>query len=306
VEAGVRRIAADRIDDALAAIDDVNLDRDKAVHTVRKRCKELRALVRLVAPSLRRNAKGEDRAIRGIARSLCGQRDAAVMAATFERIAAEDAARLDPAVVDTVRHALANAKAPYADPARALDGVRDPLLAARGRATAWRLDEKGWKALSDGLERTFRSARKAMKPALKSGDDEELHEWRKDVKAHAYHLRILRPLWPEVLKPASAAADRLGEALGEHHDLAVLATRIEADADRLGWQDSVVPLVAICRERQDGLEREAASLGARLFAEKPGAIADRLGGYWTAWRRETRQLREAARERGVPAGALAA
>lgn len=51
VEAGMRRIAAEQIERAIAEIDDTGLDRHETVHQVRKRCKKVRGLVRLVRPA---------------------------------------------------------------------------------------------------------------------------------------------------------------------------------------------------------------------------------------------------------------
>ena len=66
VEQAVRRIACEQIDRALAEIDDDGLDFARKVHQVRKRCKKLRGLVRLVRPALdaygRENAAFRDAA----------------------------------------------------------------------------------------------------------------------------------------------------------------------------------------------------------------------------------------------------
>ncbi len=48
VEANLRKIAASQINRAIAEIDDPDLEPHKTVHQVRKRCKKLRGLVRLV------------------------------------------------------------------------------------------------------------------------------------------------------------------------------------------------------------------------------------------------------------------
>ena len=52
VERGVKRMAREQIDKALAEIDSDELDVHERVHQVRKRCKKLRAIARLVRPAL--------------------------------------------------------------------------------------------------------------------------------------------------------------------------------------------------------------------------------------------------------------
>lgn len=295
VEEAVRRIAVERIDDAIAAIDDPAVPREKAVHTVRKRCKELRALIRLVGPAFA-DAKAENRAYRDIARSLSGQRDAQVMAETFEALVAGRIETLDAGAVEAVRTALRQRAAPEegGDLGEALAAARVALAEARLRALAWSLDARGWNALAEGLEATYRDARREMRKALATEDGRLMHEWRKDAKYHYNQLGIVRPLWPKVLKRVVKEADGLAENLGAHHDLEVLADWLERRGRRLGGPDAVGPLVALCRARQEEIVRKARSAGERLFAEKPPAFARRMKGYWSVWRREPERVEEPA------------
>lgn len=295
----IRRIAVERIDDAVAAIDDPDVSRDKAVHTVRKRCKDLRALVRLTEPVLAGAGK-EDRAFRDLARGLSGFRDAAVRANTFESLVSGRTDTLDPATVAAVRAYLATDTAPTdnADKGRAeredaLAVARDRLAAARLNALSWKIGAKGWRAFGEGLEETYRKARRRMARALADEKPRSFHEWRKDAKYHGHHLKVLRPLWPAVMKPAARAADDLAETLGNHHDLEVLAATLKKEADALGGKAAVEPLIALCKARQDAHARLARSAGARLFAEKPKAFSHRMHAYWSAWRREQRDENDA-------------
>lgn len=288
VEEAVRRIAVERIDDAVAAIDDPGVTRAKAVHTVRKRCKELRALVRLVGPVFA-HSKRENRAFRDIARGLSGQRDATVMAETFEGLVKGRTEQLDQATLSAARALLAEDAGPAdaGEEAEAIARARESLAAARLRALEWSLDAKGWRAFGEGLGTTYAKARKRMGPALASEDGEPMHEWRKEAKYHYNQMRVMRPLWAEVLKPVSGVADELGEALGAHHDLEVLAALIGKNRERLGGEAAISPLLALCRAEQARHAATARAAGERLFAEKPKAFCRRMRSYWSVWRRET-------------------
>ena len=50
LEDGLKRIAREQVDRAIAEIDDESLPRDEAIQQVRKRCKKIRGAVRLVRP----------------------------------------------------------------------------------------------------------------------------------------------------------------------------------------------------------------------------------------------------------------
>ncbi|MEZ5297567.1 MAG: CHAD domain-containing protein [Ilumatobacteraceae bacterium] len=84
---GVRRIALGHTDRAIAALGpDFADDPDDAVHEVRKRCKKIRAMARLV----RRPFGGAYREVNGLARDAARElgtfRDARALLATFERL----------------------------------------------------------------------------------------------------------------------------------------------------------------------------------------------------------------------------
>ena len=55
---GLRRIAVEQLDRAIDEVDDATIDRNVVVHQVRKRCKKIRAMLRLVnLPSISTNMK---------------------------------------------------------------------------------------------------------------------------------------------------------------------------------------------------------------------------------------------------------
>jgi CHAD domain-containing protein len=107
-----------------------------------------------------------------------------------------------------------------------------------------------------------------------------LHEWRKRVKDHHFHLRLLRELWPPVVKPVEAQAGRLGELLGAEHDLAVLGQTL---ADGSVGESELVQELAERIAAERASRREAAfALGARLYAQRPEAYGLHVRALWKA------------------------
>jgi CHAD domain-containing protein len=189
-------------------------------------------------------------------------------------------------------------------PARMLSALRDNLLASRSYARSeaetatateaaiheltehrtaidrWDFNAEGWGAIQDGLRRTYRHGRKAFQQARAVPSTRHLHEWRKRVKDHWYHLRLLTAVCGPVVGGASQEADRLSDLLGEEHDLAVLMAALgDAHADP---SVDVQYLSGLIDRRRKELQREAGQLGARLFAEKPASFERRLRSYWKA------------------------
>jgi CHAD domain-containing protein len=283
--AGARRIAAGQIAAAIRAVDTAAQDPVEAVHDVRKRCKKLRGLVRLIRPGFAAYAE-ENVAYRDIGRSLSGARDADARIETYDRLAKYYAGQIDRSATASVRRRLTlDRKA--ADPEgaeHALAEVRQALEAARARAASWQVEGSAQAVLTQGLRKSYARGGKAMKQAGKRGDVDSFHDWRKRCKYHRQHLRLLRAAWPKQIEARAEAAKTLADMLGMHHDLADLREPLVAEPDRYGGIRDIELLVGLIDRRQAALEREAMALGARLFADAPDALAARMGAYWRAWR----------------------
>lgn len=283
----LRRIAVAQIDGAIGKIDDHGLASDIVVHEVRKACKKLRGLLRIVRPAFD-GYKAENAAFRDMAAVLSPLRDATVLIETYDRLVDSCDGDIERTAFAPVRRRLTfrqkalDRDATSAD--RKLGDVRDLLLAARARVAQWKLAASDFAALQDGLGDTYRSARKAMKTAARSTDVETLHDWRKYVKYHAYQARLIEPVWPAAMQAHRQTADRLNDLLGDHHDLAVLDELLRRVPDEFGHAAGLAALRSLIRKRQALLAGQSFALGARLFAEPTGQLVQRWGTYWTQWR----------------------
>ncbi len=296
---GVRRVAKSQIDAALAEIDDEGIDRTETVHQVRKRCKKLRGLLRLVRPAFPAYAD-ENAAFRDAARLLSGVRDAAVMVETYDALAARFGRDFDAARFQPVRDHLVERKRAVEGEGELVDArlalFRETMEEARKRAKAWTLEAEGAAALAGGYEKTFKRGAKALKAARAEPAAENLHELRKRAKYHWYHVRLLREVWPAVTAALDDELDRLGDLLGDEHDLAVFEEEI-GRLSRAGVERDVLKdLAALARRRREELQTAALALAARAFSGKAGAAAKRMGALWEAWqaRPDTRDPAEAA------------
>ena len=273
VEAALRRIAREEAEGALEQAQG-NGDLAPRVHSMRKTVKKLRGLLRLVRPVLPQ-AKPENEVLRDAGRGLSGLRDAAVQLATVER--------LSQGMPEERRRRLL---APFQEAAREHDAEAAPRLlpafaaamaSLRDRSEGWHLKRDGWDALEPGLEATWSAARAGQKEARKNPGPEALHEWRKRVKDHWYQARLLRPIWPAMMDPHVAAADELGELLGQVNDLAVLRDRLEAAPLEEALRSEARDLADL---RHAELMARAVPLGRRLLAGKAQALTARWGAWW--------------------------
>jgi CHAD domain-containing protein len=288
----VRRVARDRLDDAIATLDQLGEGdasaaeasaTEEGVHDVRKRCKEVRALARLVRAPLGDEFERFNATVRDAADVLAPIRDAQAVLATLDDLrAVGNAVEPDLERVRGIQAAAAEqaTRAIHSGDAR-IDHARELLVDARKRVQRWQLPD-GFEAIGPGLERSYRRGRRTLREAIERPTDEHVHEWRKSVKNLWYHTRLLAPSAPSALAPAITALDNLAEALGDDHDLAVLVERLAADPHRYGGGLHAINAIEIARSQQAVLRRPAFRLGATVYAEKPNAFVARIEAYWTS------------------------
>ena len=273
LQQALRRIADEELSAARRVLDDSGLS-PHAVHDVRKRAKKLRGLLRLLEGSFPDHAR-ENAALRDAGLLLALRRDAEVRLATFEGLFPDSPPALEP----LRRLLVLERDAPPAASHQA-DAMKI-LRALHGRVHHWTLTGKDRKILVDGLARTRRRAAQAMKKAARSPGFDAIHDWRKRAKDFWYQTRLLTPIWPEALGPLARAAEDLTEALGLHHDIAVLQGHLPpgvltAKAEALFNRTA--------RAAQKDIEAHVFAEGRRLFAGDPKEMAKLWGRWWTLWR----------------------
>ncbi len=250
------------------------LPQAELVHELRTNVKKVRALLRLVRPTFRDYAT-ENAALREAAGMLTALRDAEVLGQTFDSIAAHVHTPTD--VLTALRAQVIRSTAGPGDAQVLLQAHADAIARIDRRARDWKVAGDGFAALRAGLERSWAAAQKAMRAARSDPGGEALHLWRKRVKDHWYHARLLQPIWPETMVHHMAAAETLGELLGDARDLAFLA---EALADLPEAAD----IRTAARDEEARLLGNARALGRRFLSEPAGDLSRRWRGWWDIWR----------------------
>ncbi len=279
---GIRRVISEQIERALAELADERLERSHVIHQVRKRCKKIRGALRLVRDGTE-VYRAENRRYRDAARRLSELRDADVMIDTYDLLADHFADEIDGRTIQPIRRQLAARRQALtqstAEGTGRLDEVRTSLLEGRRIVAAMGISADDPGILLAGLRRTYARGRKASEVVSRDPDPGAFHEWRKRIKYHGHHLRLLRGAWPAVLGTRHDEVKKLGHALGEHHDLCVLRNVLLEDPSSFAQEEAVVTFVNLLQRRLSMIEHHARQLGCLLFAEKPGPLKRRFGVY---------------------------
>jgi CHAD domain-containing protein len=206
------------------------------------------------------------------------------MLATLDSVVHRDPAHLGRSgAVDTLRAQLLaerDAAAAHAiGDSRVREEVSIELRAVRARAERWELRERGFRLLAPGLGRIYTRGRRLMRTARRRRSGEALHVWRKRVKELRYAAETLDRGGKRYqhVRRVARRADRLGETLGEEHDLALLRQRVrERSVLFAGERKSRKRLLRLIARRRERLRHRALREGERLYRRPPRRFVRRL------------------------------
>lgn len=228
----------------------------RAIHTLRTRMKNLRALLMLVKP---RMPKPERKSITKLAGALkdafSEQRDAQVIAALSAKFSSLHESAAKKKGVKDVRQNAERDRTAKADASRLIRMVAK--LGLQGLA---------WAEVIGGYLRTYRAGRRAMKACERERSAGSFHDWRRPVKELFYQSQVLQPL--DGMRHRRSAADRLSDRLGELNDLHLLRTA----AKKSHSPDAMKQIAKKLRALKPVIFKAA----AKLFGERPREIEQAL------------------------------
>jgi hypothetical protein len=279
----LRRIAADQTDRALVGLEVE--EHHEAIHQARKRCKKVRALLRLVRTSNESLYERENAAYRDAARSVSDLRDMTGLIEAFDLMVERHPDVMGDDRFAPIREGLLRqreeATGLHLD--GALAAVDSDLRSARERIVDWSLPDDRFDALAGGLAKTYGRARDRMVDAYDERTTAAFHEWRKRVKYHRYHVRLLQGCWKPMMKVRRDEIHELSDLLGEDHDLGELRAHLHADPAGFGDAGLIGGFTALLDRRRAQLQLDARGLGERLFVESADDFVRRARLYWDVW-----------------------
>jgi CHAD domain-containing protein len=254
-----------------AGRDLADLPGHSAVHEIRKRFKRVRALARLARSSLGERCFGvSNQALRDAGKPLAELRDAEAMLGAFDKL--KRGGHIAAAELGPLRDGLKNhydAVCQKLSSPEHSENTSGLLQKARKAVRDWKIDARGWSAIQSGLTKSYTKARKAFAIATIDPSILNLHEWRKQVKYLWNEIEFIKTLRPRRLGRLAVSLRRLGELLGDDHDLAVLAQTVEAKQDDWNAVAVVRRLLPLAHQRRERMQRKAIRLGEQIFRLPP-------------------------------------
>jgi CHAD domain-containing protein len=245
-----------------AAMDEFNAvaEDPMALHRCRVRLKRARALARVggaCAPGL--SAVFVD-SVRPVMRSLAPHRELLALRDTA-RAMARSAPRKTAAALASAADSLDSERAGL--PELNAEAIRVRLKDLLALALVW--PEASARQIRRGARRVERRARRARERWRAALDPSVRHAWRKREKDRYYAAMLLDDAWPG--RRRRRIGLRLGDALGDERDAALLMDRIAADPSIAGGGKPARRALKALSRRRRRLARRADALGARLRRE---------------------------------------
>ncbi|MEO7992915.1 MAG: CHAD domain-containing protein [bacterium] len=287
----LRRVLDVMVARCRALLDDPNpKDRARQLRDARLILKQLRGIIRMLAPRLPSERATEANAIcRDLGRSLGSARDADAMRETLDKLIRKFPRRLSPDELAALLQQLNLTPDTELQLSPQQSSVLAPLphLVGEGLGEGEGEGNHSWTLLAPGIRKIYRQGRRAWHAAQKDPTDSTLHEWRKRARDIRTLCVLLLAVWPEQFEALEATAHRLTDALGKDHDLVLFEqalSRMPAEMptpEIRGWLDEAIT------KRHHKSQNSAWELGALLYGERPNAMIKRWKSWWESSRHES-------------------
>jgi len=261
---GLKAIATLQLESAIAELKGKNVS-PRAIHNVRTTIKKVRSIIELTAPSFTRTQRNDlTGMLRDAASRIAPLRDSEVLLNTFDLLLErkglpqEEFTALRDGLADSARQRRSN-------DTRQIPHVIRLLKEILRSIPKWSLDELSGKDLRRRIRRTYRRGRSTLELCATTGDEDQFHTWRKQVKQLWYQLRITSRHWADQAKPLISDTGTIGESAGSERDLTLLSHWLKKgpkkpSSDHLkATIDSLLPQ----------LRKKAISAGEKFYEIKP-------------------------------------
>lgn len=274
----LRRLALEQLDAAQTLLRNRAAAMHDAIHEARRAMRRARAILQMLRPALGERYASLVKPLRDAGAVLSPLRDAQAVIEAMEQLAK----RQPPLLPGNARAALMlrlrrRRSAACRHQSEVLDRVDAMLADARTAIASWAGDASDADVLN-GLRRGYARAARALRRARRDPAI-HLHRWRQRVREHRLQLEVLHPVWPEVIGAQIGEARRLARLLGAERDLQLLLAVFARLRTPLVVRPGNATLAARIAGERTALQEQAWVLGARIFAERPGALARRLAAY---------------------------
>jgi CHAD domain-containing protein len=275
-----RQILRTQARKALHCLDGGGRSDDEDIHDARKCIKQARATLRLMRAALSRpDYRRQDRVLRAAAQPLSAARDAKILVAALDRLAAQYRGVRDLSGAERFHRELVRQRTRARQEVTkvGIGRARRELRQARARAARWSLGrERSWPDIVRGAERSYARGREALAQVRREATVAGLHAWRKQAKYLYLQLEQLAPVCGPAVSRVALELHALSDDLGDDHDLAMLRAKVAEHAEHFADEATAATLVTLIERARNRLQKRALLRGERLYRGAPERFARQL------------------------------
>lgn len=278
VQESFRTISSELVENAIAECRNENLTDHVKIHEARKKCKRVRALLRIVKPNVKSKYKTADLFFRNLSGTLSDERDNQVIIETLKFLHEKEHSPILKKEIESIISKLSttvNSKPTYP----LVQNFEKEILLGNDILQSLKIKKSYFKSLRGGIKETYKLGRIGMKAVIKNPNINNYHEWRKQVKYHLYHLELLIDIWPSLILTNIEETHSLSEMLGKDHDLSLLKENIH-NKNITFTKKAYTKILSAITSEQKLLREKIKRLGLKIYAEKQDHLIKRLESYW--------------------------
>ena len=286
---GLRRLARQELRSVSKHLNGTMPPRDGAIHEIRKSVKKTRAILQVLDADNGRGLAKSARRLHAINRRLSALRDADVMLETLQTLRVTNRRLLSDRCFARVHRRLSlHRKAIMAVARRkgTWQRVGESVRKIRQDARRWKPTHRQFGSLAAGIRLAHQRGRNAMVCARKNQRAADFHEWRKQIKALWYELRLVEGSSPRIRRDVKAL-QRAEEWLGNAHNAFVLSDELSKDVPKGESRIDLdrVQLVGDIYQRE--LRTKALACPKRLYSRAAGEYVNSIRREWRRWHTST-------------------
>ena len=289
---GLRRLAKKELASAREQLQRTSPQDDDAIHEARKSVKKVRAIVHLINRDNGRRLRGSEKRLRAVSRALSESRDADAMIVILPKLLDRRPHVLSEHTLARVRHLLADHKDTVERKTareRSWKEVVQELRTLHAAVKRWSPAHNRFGALAPGLRVTHTRGRKAMARALEHHRAADFHEWRKQLKALWYELRLIENAGAVIHRDA-LILNRAEAWLGDDHNVVLLCAYLSGNQ---AFENDSMEFQRLKREGdryQQELRRKAIASTKAIYGTPTGVYVRRVKRAWKNWDRRRREI----------------
>jgi CHAD domain-containing protein len=160
------------------------------------------------------------------------------------------------------------------------DRLIEDLDEARSRVEDFFRLRDEFASIRKGIRRNYRQGFRYLKIIHEEYNEEQFHEYRKNTKYLLYHMELIIPVYPKLIKAYSRSIDKHTELLGDTRDYEQLEQYIREGVENRSFDETSRGLIYSIHARRQELMQKISSRANRIYPEKPTEFINRLDTYW--------------------------